>query len=165
MKVSISYPPITSPKGIPLLSQNRQFQWFSHPTYIYPMVPAYAATLLSQAGYDVSWDDGIAEELTLSDYMGRMLKEKPDLIAIESKTPVIRTHWAIIDRIKQALPRTKVVLVGDHVTALPRESLEKCAADYVLTGGDYDFLLLNLCNHLTRSEKLEAGTWFKESGQ
>ncbi len=24
--------------GVPLLSQNRQFQWFSRPCYIYPMV-------------------------------------------------------------------------------------------------------------------------------
>ena len=46
LKISISYPPLESDKGIPLLSQNRQFQWFSEPTYIYPMVPAYAATLL-----------------------------------------------------------------------------------------------------------------------
>jgi len=67
VKISISYPPIKSEKGIPLLAQNRQFQWFSHPTYIYPVVPAQAATLLSRSGYDVIWDDGIAEEL---DYIG-----------------------------------------------------------------------------------------------
>ncbi len=165
MKISISYPPLKSSHGVPLLSQNRQFQWFSHPTYIYPMVPAYAATLLSKAGYDVSWDDGIAEELSLSGYMSRIMVEKPDLVVIESKTPVIQTHWKIVDNIKKAIPQTKIVLVGDHVTALPHESLENCAADYVLTGGDYDFLLLNLCNHLTRSEALEAGIWFKDSGK
>ena len=51
LKISISYPPLESDKGIPLLSQNRQFQWFSEPTYIYPMVPAYAATLLKENGF------------------------------------------------------------------------------------------------------------------
>jgi hypothetical protein len=61
MKISISCPPIHSDKGVPLLSQNRQFQYFQSPTYIYPVVPAYAATLLDNAGYDVIWDDGIAE--------------------------------------------------------------------------------------------------------
>ena len=45
MKVMIGYPPIPSPKGVPLLSQNRQFQWFNRPTYVYPMVPAFAASL------------------------------------------------------------------------------------------------------------------------
>ena len=60
-KISISYPPLESPKGIACLSQNRQFQWFSHPTYIYPVIPAYAASLLKANGYEVMWDDAIAE--------------------------------------------------------------------------------------------------------
>jgi len=50
LKIAISYPPLESNKGIPLLSQNRQFQWFKAPTYIYPMVPAYAASLLKENG-------------------------------------------------------------------------------------------------------------------
>ncbi len=165
MKVSISYPPIESPKGVPLLSQNRQFQWFSHPTYIYPMVPAYAATLLKENGYQVSWDDGIAEELTLLQYLDSIVREQPDLVVIETKTPLIKAHWEIIDEIKQRLPHTKVVLVGDHVTALPRESLEQSKVDYVLTGGDYDFLLLNLCHHLSRGEEFEPGIWYRVNGE
>jgi anaerobic magnesium-protoporphyrin IX monomethyl ester cyclase len=163
MKISISYPPIKSTKGVPLLSQNRQFQWFSHPTYIYPMVPAYAATLLSRNGYEVSWDDAIAEELDLAAYLERIVKENPDLIVLESKTPVIQIHWEIINKIKQSIPQAKIVLVGDHVTALPLESMEKSRVDFVLTGGDYDFLLLNLCNHLTRGEQLEAGIWLRDN--
>jgi len=48
MKIVIGYPPLESKKGTPLLSQNRQFQWFSSPTYIYPIVPACAASLLKR---------------------------------------------------------------------------------------------------------------------
>jgi anaerobic magnesium-protoporphyrin IX monomethyl ester cyclase len=62
MRIAISYPPLESDKGTPLLSQNRQFQWFKNPTYIYPVVPAQAATLLKEHGYEVLWDDGIAAE-------------------------------------------------------------------------------------------------------
>ena len=53
MKIAIGYPPIESDKGVALLSQNRQFQYFNAPTYIYPMVPAYAASLLASKGHDV----------------------------------------------------------------------------------------------------------------
>ena len=53
MKIAIAYPPLISDKGAPLLSQNRQFQWFNRPTYIYPVVPASAATLLARAGHTV----------------------------------------------------------------------------------------------------------------
>ena len=100
MKVFISYPPLTSNKGIPLLAQNRQFQWFNNPTYIYPMIPAYAATMLKQNGFDVVWDDAIAEELSYDQWLARLKSEKPDVIAIETKTPVVKRHWRIINELK-----------------------------------------------------------------
>jgi len=62
------------------------------------------------------------------------------------------------------VPEARVVLVGDHVTALPRESMENSKVDYVLTGGDYDFLLLNLVRFLEGREKLEPGIWYRENG-
>lgn len=161
LKISISYPPLESDKGVPLLSQNRQFQWFSSPTYIYPMVPAYAATLLFKAGYQVFWDDGIAQKLTYSNWLTRLRRQKPDLIVIESKTPVIKRHWSIITEIKQELPQSKIILVGDHVSTLPEESMQNCPVDFIATGGDYDFLILNIANHLTQKEKLEPGIWYR----
>ncbi|MBI2847817.1 MAG: radical SAM protein [Chloroflexi bacterium] len=165
MHISISYPPVITEKGTPLLSQNRQFQWYHKPTYIYPVVPAYAATILDRAGYHVSWDDGIAEGLSPEQYYTRMAASRPDVILIETKTPVVKAHWGIISELKKRLPDTRIALVGDHVTALPEESLENSLADYVLTGGDYDFLLLNLCNHLSRGEELEPGVWFRHNGK
>ena len=144
MKISVSYPPIESTKGVPLLSQNRQFQYFHAPTYIYPVVPAYAATLVGDAGYDVIWDDGIAEEKTFGQWLSDLERNSPDVVMIETKTPVVKKHWSIISDIKKVVPDSQVVLVGDHVTALPQESMEQSQADFVLTGGDYDFLLLDL---------------------
>ena len=52
MKIAISYPPLVGP-GSPMLTQNRQFQWYHVPSYIYPLVPAYGATLLAQDSFDV----------------------------------------------------------------------------------------------------------------
>ena len=68
MRISIASPPLPSDKGVPLLSQNRQFQWFTEPTYIYPVVPAYAATLLKGEGHQVTWDDGIASEMSYGEW-------------------------------------------------------------------------------------------------
>lgn len=165
MRVSISYPPISSGKGVPLLSQNRQFQYFHEPTYIYPMVPAYAATLLKDAGYDVIWDDGIAEEKSYGQWLGDLKRNSPDVMMVETKTPVVKKHWRIIYDIKEVAPEARVVLVGDHVTALPRESMENSNVDFVLTGGDYDFLLLNLVEYLEgKAEKSEPGIWYRENG-
>ncbi|MDH5782859.1 MAG: radical SAM protein [Candidatus Bathyarchaeota archaeon] len=165
MRISISYPPINSGKGVPLLSQNRQFQYFHEPTYIYPMVPSYAATLLKSAGYDIVWDDGIAEGKSYRQWLTDLERADPDLVMMETKTPVVKKHWRIIANIKEVIPEVKVVLVGDHVTALPLESMENSGVDYVLTGGDYDFLLLNLVEHLEGKGKLKPGIWFRENGK
>jgi anaerobic magnesium-protoporphyrin IX monomethyl ester cyclase len=164
VRISISYPPLDSAKGVPSLGQNRQFQYFQSPTYIYPVVPAYAATLLGNAGHDVIWDDGIAEEKTYSQWLRDLEKSNPDVVMIETKTPVVKKHWSIINDTKNVTPNSKVVLVGDHVTALPHESMEQSQVDFVLTGGDYDFLLLNLVDFLAgKTDRLESGIWYREN--
>jgi radical SAM superfamily enzyme YgiQ (UPF0313 family) len=129
------------------------------------MIPSYAATLLKSAGYDVVWDDGIAEEKSYAQWLADLRRSSPDVVVIETKTPVVKRHWRIIDDIKEVVPEIKVVLVGDHVTALPRESMENSRVDYVLTGGDYDFLLLNLIEHLEGKIELEPGIWFRKNGR
>ena len=169
MKIMISYPPLESEKGVPLLAQNRQFQWFNKPTYIYPMIPAAAATLLSKHGYQVIWDDAIAGEKSYQEWWGNLLRERPDLIALETKTPVVKRHWQIINQIKSQPDKSwqpRVVLMGDHVTALPEESLQQSQADFVLTGGDYDVLLLGLADYLSKSPTpLPPGIWYRENGR
>jgi len=165
-KISISYPPLKSQKGVPLLSQNRQFQWFNNPTYIYPMVPSYAASLLKQREYEVFWDDGIAQELKYEEWLERIKHERPDVVAMETKTPVVKRHWKIIEDIKTADKKWNpiVILFGDHVTALPEESLENSPVDFVITGGDYDFVLADLCDYLNGSQKFPPkGVWWREN--
>lgn len=178
MKIFICFPPLNSDKGWPTLGQNRQFQYFKEPTYIYPVVPAQAATLLKENGFEVKWLDCIAEGISYQKFLEIIKQEKPDLIAIEAKTPVIKQEWKIINDLKdngrgQTLP-LRIVLFGDHVTALPEESLVNSSVDFVLTGGDYDFLLLNLCNVLKiyngqgqalPLRNLEPGIWYREKGE
>lgn len=156
--VSISYPPLESEKGSAFLSQNRQFQWTNTGNVIYPVIPAYAATLLKSKGIKVFWDDAIAEKLSYQNWFKRLLKNQPNLIVIETKTPVIKKHWQIINEIKQKSLKIKnwkpiIVLMGDHVTALPEESIKNSKVDYVLFGGDYDFLLDELISLINQNQK------------
>lgn len=154
--ISISYPPLFFQDKTPFLSQNRQFQWTNTGNVIYPVIPAYAATLLKNEKYKVFWDDGIAENISYNDWFTRLIKRKPNLIAIETKTPVIKQHWEIISEIKKKLPKSKIVLMGDHITALPQESIKNSPVDFVLIGGDYDFLLLELVKKIYKKEKIKS---------
>jgi len=167
MKVIIAYPPLENQKGRPTLGQNRQFQYFKEPTYIYPVVPAQAATLLKNAGHEVIWLDCIAEGIAYERFIEIVKEKEPDIIAFETKTPVVKQHWRIINGLKNLRTTNyglRTILFGDHVTALPEESFEKSQVDFVLTGGDYDFLLLSLCNYLSRSCELRATSSILEPG-
>ena len=185
MKIIICFPPLSNEKGYPTLGQNRQFQYFKEPTYIYPVVPATAATMLAKRGFDVVWLDCISQNLSSDKFRDIIRKEKPDLVALETKTPVIKQEWRVVDDLKR-LAREEgwnlnVVLFGDHVTALPQESFDNCGVDFILTGGDYDFLLLNLCNFLkefpslpardfngpvmTGPYRLEPGIWYRAGNE
>ena len=141
MRIAIAYPPLKSEKGVALLTQNRQFQWFSRPTYIFPVVPATAATMLKKAGHEVLFLDGIAAELTLEEFDARLAAFKPDYVVLETKTPVVKRHWAWI-----AAHDYKVIMVGDHVTALPQESIGKPGVWAIIPGGDWDYGLVDFLN-------------------
>jgi radical SAM superfamily enzyme YgiQ (UPF0313 family) len=163
ISIVVGYPPIKSDKGVPLLSQNRQFQYFNASTYIYPMVPAYAASLLQEKGYKTYWMDGIAEKLSYKEWLSKLKRIKPDYLLVETKSPVVKKHWAIIADLKKQIPKTKLIWVGDHISYLPLEMFENSKVDYAITGGDYDFVTLNLLNHIHKGEPLEGGVYWREN--
>ncbi len=162
MRVLVCYPPIESPKGSPMLTQNRQFQWFTEPSYLYPCIPASAATLLQSEGHEVRWVDCIAEKKDWATFARIVEDFRPELVAMETKTPVVRTHWEIVAKIKALVPGARCVLFGDHIAGNPRETLERSATDFCIQGGDYDFSLKSLVDGLTRGTPFGGGIWWKD---
>ncbi|UCH12360.1 MAG: radical SAM protein [Candidatus Omnitrophota bacterium] len=164
MKIVISYPPLQGP-GSPMLTQNRQFQWYNEPSYIYPVVSGVAATLLKNEGFEVIWNDCIVERWTQEQFFSFIKKERPDIIAFETKTPVIKQHWQIINKLTTYNLQHKTILYGDHVTALPEESMKNCNVDFVITGGDYDISLLSIAKHIRDGAPLAGGIRYREDGE
>lgn len=163
MKIFIGYPPTKSEKGTALLSQNRQFQWFSNPSYIFPVILGSAATRLKNDVHEVKWIDAIAENIDYEEFVKKIEEEKPDLFAFETKTPVIKQHWKLIDNLKEKFPEMKIVIMGDHATSFPEESLKNSKADFVLCGGDYDFILSELCEWISgKMKKIPEGIYTKK---
>ncbi|MCB9759202.1 MAG: radical SAM protein [Alphaproteobacteria bacterium] len=156
MRVMVTYPPLEG-KGSPMLTQNRQFQWFHEPSYLYPCVPASAVTYLRELGHEVCWNDCIAEQKSWPQFLRLLDDFQPELVAMETKSPVVRQHWALVERIRQRVPGVRVVLFGDHIAGNPDETMEHSSVDYCITGGDYDFSLADLAAHLTRGDPLPGG--------
>jgi len=162
MKVAIIYPPLENKGKFPLLTQNRHFRYSSsHGVRIFPLIPASGATLLKNAGHDVLFLDGIASRLTQEEFMRKLVHFHPDLIFIETKAPVVKKHWALIERLKE-MSDWNIAIGGDHVSYFPEESLIKSPVDYCIAGGDYDVSLLMLANALEKKGELPQGLYYRK---
>lgn len=163
MKVAIVYPPFKKGKEYPLLSQNRQFRYSnSTEIRIFPLIAATAATILKNAGHEVLFLDSINLRQTKKEFMESLMQFKPDIIALETKAPVIKIHWNFINNTKK-LTEAKYALFGDHVSYFPKESFDNSETDYVLVGGDYDLGLLKLANAIEKKKKIPKGIWHKNN--
>ena len=79
---------------------------------------------------------------------------------------MVEQHWKYCDELKKKFPELKIAICGDHVTALPEETLENSKIDFVITGGDYDFLIKELCDYLTKkNNKIPDGVYYRENGE
>src|SRR3990167_8435678 len=135
-KVMFAVPAIQSDKGFPCVQQNRNYQVFKTPFFAYPIIPAMCATMLVERGNQISWVDCPAEDLTEVDFAKYISNNRPEFIIFECPTTLINKYSEIINEIKLHLPDIKIILCGQHVTALPAESKEKCKADFIVEGGD-----------------------------
>ncbi|NVM20237.1 MAG: B12-binding domain-containing radical SAM protein [Desulfobacterales bacterium] len=164
MKIFISYPPFRD-KGSPMWTQNRQFQWYHVGSFIYPLVSAMAATLLDREGFEVVWDDCIAQGRSFDEFLRNIYTEKPDIIAFETKTPIVKRLWDLAKDLRAKGVESKLVLFGDHVTAKPEESMTESPVDYIITGGNYDICMLALAKHLRDGDDLPPGIWYREKDE
>ena len=152
MRVSISYPPIINARGQKaMVSQNRNVQYFSRPTYLLPVTYAQAATKLCEIGHDVLWDDGNAQLKTFNQWFDDLVKWHPEVVVFESTTPVMNFYWKVIGDLKRKLPDTIIVLTGYHSMRMPVESIQNSKLDIVLGSSHVDFVLPKVVDFIERN--------------
>ncbi len=176
MKIAFLYPPIFKDGRSPNLSQNRQFIYTkSGEIRIFPVILGSAATMLKNDGHKILWLDGINERLNRKKFDQKLKKFNPDLIILETKAPLVRLHWQFINELKVSTrggsafgrknEKLKVILIGDHVSYFPEESLRNSKVDFVITGGDYDFSIRDLVRSLVINSNLPKGICYKNKGK
>lgn len=154
MKVYISYPPITNSLGQKaMVSQNRNVQYFSKPTYLLGVTHAQAATILKENNFDVVWDDGNAQLKSYEKWFEDLINDKPDIIVFEGTTPIMNFMWVVINQIKEKLNNCIIVMTGYHSMRKPEETLENSSTDVVILSNHIDFVLLNLAKEIKEKEK------------
>jgi anaerobic magnesium-protoporphyrin IX monomethyl ester cyclase len=153
MRVAISYPPIVNSHGQKaMVSQNRNVQFFKKPTYLLPVTYSQAATWLRDLGNEVYWDDGNAQLKTYQKWLDDLVNWRPEMVVLESTTPVMKFYWNTINQIKQSLPDTIVVMTGFHSMRMPEETLHKSEADLVIRSSHVDFVLARLVPYIEKNK-------------
>lgn len=152
MRIAISYPPIVNSRGQKaMVSQNRNVQFFQKPTYLLPVIHAQAATALKQAGHDVYWDDGNAQLKSLDVWFEELVEWQPDIVVLESTTPVMKFYWQISRNLRARLSSSVIIMTGYHSMRKPEETLQESAVDVVLRSNNIDFVLKRLVEEIGRN--------------
>jgi len=153
LRVAISYPPIVNERGqVAMVSQNRNVQFFKTPTYLLPVVHAQAATWLRDIGCEVYWDDGNAQRKTFEQWFADLVAWRPDVVIFESTTPVMKFYWRLVNKVKEALPRSVVIMTGYHSMRNPQETMALSKTDVVLRSNHVDFVLRKLVPYMAEHE-------------
>jgi radical SAM superfamily enzyme YgiQ (UPF0313 family) len=163
MRVAFIYPPVFKDGKIPLLGQNRQFKYtHSREIKIFPLIPAQAVSILKKDGSEVLFLDAINRAMT-GDAFEKELKDfNPELIVLETKTPIINFHWEWINYMKPQMKNARFAICGDHVSFFPEESIQKSRVDFVITGGDFDISLSILVKYLDGKAAMPAGIYYRD---
>ncbi len=107
-------------------------------TMFYPCWLAQAAARTEKRGHEIDLIDCPPARMTLAALDTEIYKFRPELIVMESATPSWYSDCEVATVIKRAHPRVKICLVGNHVTAMYTETMERGPAIDFIALGEYD---------------------------
>lgn len=165
MKVYLINPPVKEEGAI--IREGRCMQRKGIWTTLWPPITmATIAAILEKDGLEVRFADCSTESIS-SEQLRDLLREyNPDLVVINTATPSIVGDLSIATLAKEVRPSIKTVAIGNHVSALPKESLEmESNLDYVVLGEpEYSVRDIALCLQQGRSMTGVNGIAYKDNG-
>ncbi len=116
----------------------------------FPFYLGSAAALLEK-NHTVGVIDALAQNIPENEFLKQVEKFKPDLVFSEIATPSYHNDMWFMDKIKQ-ITNAKIVLGGQHVSALPDKVVKNKFVDHALIG-EYEFLLKNIVDSKSKKPK------------
>ncbi len=120
-------------------------------TIYYPIWLSYAAGVLERAGHEVKLVDAPAVPLSEKQVVGIVKKFKPNLAVLDTSTPSIKNDVKVLEAIKKA-HKCFGVLVGTHVSALPKETMKLSKQIDAVCIQEYDYTLRDLAKELEKKK-------------
>ena len=92
-------------------------------TLYYPKWLSTAAGVAIRNGHDVDLVDSPAAGCTIQAVIDRIARNNVQAVVCDTSTPSILNDVSVIEALVAAKPSLHVLLVGRHVSALPKETL------------------------------------------
>jgi len=115
-------------------------------TLYWPFWLAHGAGALEQAGHEVLFLDCPAEGIDENEMLRKLDEFNPGLAVIDTSTPSIYSDLRLASMISKYLPDCFILLVGTHVSALPRKSLRLSPKVNAVAVGEYDATLVDVAD-------------------
>lgn len=131
-------------------------------TVYYPIWLALAAGYAEKKGHNIILIDAPAEVIDLNETINRLKNFKPDLVVVETSTGSISADINFVKKLKEEFPAIFTCLVGNHVTALHKETLEKYPAADSVARNEYEETIVDLAETLLNGKdlsKVQSLSW------
>ena len=120
-------------------------------TIYYCIWLAYATGVLEKAGHNVKLVDAPATALSEKQVLSIVKRFKPDLAVLDTSTASIHNDVEVLEKVKNA-HKCFAVLVGTHVSALPRETMKLSKEIDAVCVQEYDYTLRDLAAELQKKK-------------
>lgn len=130
-----------------------------------PLGILYLAACIRRDGHKSMLIDALAENLSVEQVKNRVLKAKPDIVAMTGTTPQISSAFSVIKAIKNESD-IPIILGGPHATAAPLETMRKCSEIDILVFGEGELIFPELVNAIEKGSSLEKirGIYLRKKG-
>ena len=146
---------LLNPPHIFKLSKNSRWpEYTKSGTLYYPFWLASATGGLMKTEHEPLLIDAIARGYDFSETLEKIIKFDPDLLIIDTSTPSINNDIKFVEQFKEN-NKTKVVLVGTHVTVLSEKTLSMSGSIDFIARGEYDYTIRDLANTLEKNENVK----------
>jgi radical SAM superfamily enzyme YgiQ (UPF0313 family) len=115
-------------------------------TMYWPFWLAYLVGGLERAGHETQFLDCPARGIPARELPGLLRGFDPEMVVVDTSTPSIVSDLETARSVSDALPETRVFLVGTHVSALPLQVLRQAPFVAAVAVGEYDLSLLRAAN-------------------
>ena len=119
-------------------------------TVYYPIWLALAAGVVEKNGHNIILIDAPAEAISVEETMSRLSKFNPQIAVIETSTGSISNDLRFAEELKKKFNSIFLCLVGNHVTAVDKETLEQSKLIDAIARNEYEATLVDLAERIEK---------------